>query len=391
MTSQRPMKAAIFGIVALAIGIATGIGLTQQEFSHEAVPVDVGPPAPGAPSKPKYGPKVVIVNGERYDFGTMDRNSHGTHSFIVRNDGDAPLKLSTGDPSCRVCIKVFSVTKEVLEPGEKTEVKIEWDIKAGDAEFEQSGPLNTNDRIHSTVHLSIHGRILDTVRADRHDIHFHDLSPTETGASGSINIYAFREPELRIERYEFEDPLHEKFFNITFTPVSADDLVREKAKSGLKMNVEVKPGLPYGDFNVPVAVTTNQSTDPVKVTIIGNIASDILLVGQNVIRDKSIVSLGAISQKEGKKQTIFLIVKGPHRDETKVELASYEPTSDFKATLGDPIRDSAKTIRYPIVIEVPPGATPVTRMEGSYAKINITTTHPEIKEVNIRVRYVVKE
>src|SRR5689334_8956734 len=111
------MKASIFALVALAIGIATGIGLTQQEFSHEAVPVDVSPNVPGGPSKPKYGPKVVIVNGERYDFGTMDRNAHGTHSFIVRNDGDAPLTLTTGQPSCSVCIKIFQVAKDVLEPG----------------------------------------------------------------------------------------------------------------------------------------------------------------------------------------------------------------------------------------------------------------------------------
>ena len=79
------MKATVFGLVALVIGIATGIGLTQQEFSHEAVPVDVATPAPGDPAKPRRGPKVVIVNSERYDFGTMDRNAHGTHSFIVRN------------------------------------------------------------------------------------------------------------------------------------------------------------------------------------------------------------------------------------------------------------------------------------------------------------------
>jgi hypothetical protein len=157
------------------------------------------------------------------------------------------------------------------------------------------------------------------------------------------------------------------------------------------MNVEVKPGLPYGDFREEVNVSTNQSPDPVKVHLIGNVASDILLVGQNVVREKSIVNFGAVSQKDGKKQTIFLIVKGPHRDETKVELASYEPTTDFKATLGEVIHDSAKSARYPIVIEVPPGAALVTRTEGSYAKITLTTTHPEIKEINIKVRYVVKE
>src|SRR5436309_2473610 len=145
------------------------------------------------------------------------------------------------------------------------------------------------------------------------------------------------------------------------------------------MTIEIRPGLPYGDFNDALNVSTNHSPEPVKVQLIGNVASDILLVGQNVVREKSILNLGAVSQKDGKKQTIFLIVKGPHRDETKVELASYEPKTDFRVTLGEAIHDSAKTARYPIVIEVPPGSTPVTRMEGSYAKINITTTHPEIK------------
>jgi len=181
------MKATIFALVALAIGIGTGIGLTQQEFSHEAVPVDVAPEPPGAPARPRYGPKVKIINGERYDFGTMDRNAHGTHSFIVLNDGDAPLTLTTGQPSCSVCIKVFQVAKDVLQPGERTEVKIEWDVKTSDGEFEQSGPLNTNDKIRPSVHLSIHGHVLDTVRADRSDIHFHDLSPNETANAKSIS------------------------------------------------------------------------------------------------------------------------------------------------------------------------------------------------------------
>src|SRR5262249_43727456 len=114
-------------------------------------------------------------------------------------------------------------------------------------------------------------------------------------------------------------------------------------------------------------------------------------MGPNVVREKSLVGLGAISQNIGKKHTIFLIVKGPHREDTKVNLETSEPAKEFTARLGEPIRDSAKTIRYPIIIEVPPGATPVTRMEGTYANVHVTTTHPDVKEIDIKVRYVVKE
>jgi uncharacterized protein DUF1573 len=387
------MKATLFALVALAVGVAVGFGLTRREFAHEAVPVDLTlvNSGKGTPSAAKIGPKVTIVNGERHDFGTMDRNAHGKHAFIVRNDGDAPLTLETGEPSCSVCIKVFSVAKERLQPGEKTEVNIEWDVKTSDAEFEKSGPLKTNDPTRETVHLSIRGHVLDTVRLERPDIHFHELLQTDT-ASGSVNIYAFRDADLKVEKHEFSNPVLEKYFGISLAPLAADDLAREpNAKGGVKLQVEVKPGLPYGDFSESVSITTNHSPDPLTLRIIGNIASDIFLMGQNVVRDKSLVSLGAFPQKEGKKHTIFLIVKGPHRDDTKVNIESFEPTSEFSARLGEPIRDSAKTIRYPIVIEIPPGATPVARMEGTYANIHVTTTHPDVKEMNIKVRYIVKE
>jgi Protein of unknown function (DUF1573) len=384
------MKATLFALAALAAGVAAAIGWTHQEFAHEVLPVDVALPG-GSRTGGKIGPKVVVVNGERHDFGSMDRNSHGSHSYIIRNDGDAPLTLEAGQPSCAICIKVFSVDKEILQPGERTEVRIEWDAKTSDVEFEQSGPLKTNDPNHTSVHLSIRGHVIDTVRTDRGDVHFHDLLQTDT-TSSSVNIYAFRDVDLQIEGQDIDHPDIAKFLKISYSPLTSEDLAREpKAKGGQKMQIEVQPGLPYGDFEATINVRTNQNTDPLKVRVIGNIASDLLLMGLNVVREKSLVGLGAIKQSDGKKHTIYLIVKGPHRDDTKVEIASIEPTREFSAKLGEPIRDSAKTVRYPIVIEVPPGATPVTRSEGSYAHIHLATTHPDVKELDIKVRYVVKE
>jgi hypothetical protein len=334
---------------------------------------------------------VTIVNGERHDFGTMDRNAHGTHDWIVRNDGDAPLTLSTGSPSCSVCIKIFKVEKGELAPGEKTNVHIEWDVKTSDAEFEQSGPLETNDKNRPSVHLSLKGHVLDTVRADRTDVHFHDLSASEA-TSSSVIIYGFRDETLQVEGFEFNNPSFAKHVDVSFEPLTSQEVASEpRAKSGVRAKIQMKPGMPYGDFNEQLSITTNQSEDPINLRIIGNIASDVLVMGPSVMRDKQLVSLGAIPQSAGKKHTVFVLVKGPHKDDTQVKIESVEPTVDFSATLGEPIRDSAKIVRYPIHIEIPAGAKPVTRMEGSYAKINIATTHPEVKELTIKVRYVVKE
>jgi len=388
------MKAAIFSLVALALGILAGVAWTRQEFSHEALPVDLSgptPATPGSPSSPKMGPKVTIVNSERHDFGAMERNAHGKHAYIVRNDGDAPLTLQTGQVSCGVCIKVFTVAKSPLAPGERTEVLIEWDVKTGDTKFEQSGPLTTNDPLRPSVHLSLTGTIIENVRLDRPDVHFHDLSPSES-ASASVNVYAFKDDDFKVESSDFGNPRVAKFLGVNVAPLTPTELASEpKAKSGYKVTIDVKPGLPQGDFEDNLTITTNQSIDPLTVKIIGNIASDILLMGPSVYRDKSLVTLGAIPQKEGKKHTVYLIVKGPHREETKVAIESIEPTKDFSATLGEAIHDTTKTIRYPITIEIPAGAAPATRGDGSYAHVHVKTTHPEIPEIDIRVRYVVKE
>jgi hypothetical protein len=388
------MKATVFSLVALALGVLTGVVWTRQEFSHEAVPVDLTPVTTaldGTPSRPKIGPKVTIVNGERHDFGAMDRNAHGKHAYIVRNDGDAPLTLSTGQPSCGICIKVFAVAKPTLAPGERTEVHIEWDVKTGDSKFEQSGPLNTNDPLKPSVHLSITGQVIDNVRVDRPDVHFHDLSPSESAAA-SVNVYAFKEGEFTIESADFGNPRVAKYLGVKVEPLSEGGLASEpKAKSGYKVTIDVKPGLPQGDFEDTLQITTNQSTDPLSVRVIGNIASDILLMGPRVYREKSLITLDAVTQAAGKKHTVYLIVKGPHREGTKVTIDSIEPTKDFSATLGEPIHDTAKTIRYPITIEIPAGAAPATHGDGSYAHVHVKTTHPEIKELDIRVRYVVRE
>src|SRR3954467_5225677 len=133
------MKATLFTLAALVAGIVAGIALTQREFSRGVAPVDIRMASAGGKRMPKVGPKVTIVNGERYDFGTMDRNGHGKHQFIVLNDGDAPLNLEAGQRSCGVCIKEFTIAQPVLQPGERTEATIEFEIKSGETEFEQSG------------------------------------------------------------------------------------------------------------------------------------------------------------------------------------------------------------------------------------------------------------
>jgi hypothetical protein len=385
------MKTALLALACLGVGGAIGLALTRREFARDILPVDVA--APGSTGAAKAGPRAVIVNNERHDFGTMDRNEHGTHVFIVRNDGDEPLTLATGQATCK-CTE-FSVDKPKIAPGEDAHINIKWNVKTSEAEFEQSGPLNTNDPRRPSIHLTVKGRVIDTVRAERSDIHFSDISANES-ASAALNIYGFRGDELIVEneKVSFADADLEKFFTVSFAPLQADEVAKEPAaRSGLKMTVATKPGLPLGSFNQTVQFTTNQNAPAlISVHLIGNAVSDIHLAGPRVDAANMIVGMGTIARGTAAKHTVYLLVKGPFRDQTQLSLASVEPAGELRATLGEPNRENAKIVRYPLTIETLSTASAASRMsDGAHANIRLTSTHPDVKEIAIKVRYVIKD
>lgn len=387
------MKETVLALVTLAAGAAIGLVVTRQEFAHDVVPVDLNSSASKttSASAEKVGPKATVLSGERHDFGSMDRNQKGNHVFVVRNDGDAPLTLSAGKPTCQCT--VFSVDKETVPPGETANVSIAWEFRTSDALFEQSGPLNTNDARHPTIHLTIRGRVIETVRAERGDVHFSDISANEP-KSESVNIYSFRSADLAVVKHELQNADIGEYFDVSFAPLAAEEVAQEpEAKGGIKMTIGIKKGLLLGPFDVPILVTTNQNEGaPLTIRVIGNVASDILLRGPRVDGDRMLVAMGNMPRAAGGKHTVFLVVKGPFRDQTQLRITSVEPSAEFSATLGEPDRDDPRIVRYPLTIEVPAGATPVSHWsEGAYAQIHVAATHPDVKELTVKVRYVVKE
>jgi hypothetical protein len=155
----------------------------------------------------------------------------------------------------------------------------------------------------------------------------------------------------------------------------------------------MRPGLPLGALDQTLQVTTNlQPESPLKIMLYGKVVGDIRLTGPGTVADRQLVVLPAIPRGEGLKRVVFLMVKGPHRETTQIKLVSTEPQDEFSATLGEAIRDNPRVDRYPLTIEIPAEARPVSHVSaGSYATIRLETTHPLAKELTVNVRYVVKE
>lgn len=82
-----------------------------------------GPPIPFLPGGDPQ-PDIVVPE-TRYDFGRIGPEDKVEKTFIVRNDGDAPLTISRAYTTCGCTTAEFSAS--VIPPGQVAMVKVVFD------------------------------------------------------------------------------------------------------------------------------------------------------------------------------------------------------------------------------------------------------------------------
>jgi hypothetical protein len=388
------MKPALLALVTFALGSAIGWIATRTEFSGNPQPLSNltrnAAQSTDQATGPTSGPRIVVAGGPRYNFGKINRYAADSHEFEIINEGTAPLTLAIGKTTCK-CTS-FSFAKGELAPGERTTVRLEWTVKTGDPMFEQSAELLTNDPQHNPLQLTIHGDVVDTVRPDRSQFSLGDFSANES-QTFRMRFYAFLDQDFRIEKHEWALQDTADRLKVEFVPLTSEQLAQEKgAVAGVEIVLSISPGLPLGPFQQTLKLTSNLTGhEPMEMVVVGNVVSDISLIGSGVYADKLVVSMGNLDQGKVHSKTVYVLVKGPHRDETGVRIDSTDPTQHFAATLGEPLRDNPKIIRYPLTITIPADAPPIARSgDEAYAKIKLAFTHPQVTEMTVRVRYTVK-
>jgi len=392
------MKTTFLAIVALLAGLGAGLLATFAEFSADRLPTDALQIANPVSSsvvttgiKSGIGPKVKFVGGEMFDFGTMDRYTSQTHDFVIRNDGDTKLSLIKGETTCK-CTQ-FDLEREQLSAGQTAKITLKWEAKTTEPEFQQSAELTTNDPQRTKIRLVVAGHVVDAVRPERWELVVNTLSANEDVVA-RLKLFAYRSPTLQIEKAELRATYHAKFFDVSFEPLPPEGLAKERdATAGLTMVVKIKPGLPLGAITQTIRLTTNSTgTPPLDIPIVGKIVSDISLAGPKLDADLQLLTLGTVERDAGAKATIYVLVKGPHRDTTEIRVASTSPAANLKATLTPVGNDNSKLKRYSLTVEVPPDSPTVSHVvSGDLGKVILETTHPLVKQVVLNVRFAVKE
>lgn len=395
------MKVTILAIFALAIGIAIGIYGTRREFDGEQIPTKLmlATLAERDTAIPSDGPRVSIEGGEIFDFGTLDRGSSGKHDFVFRNIGTKPLVITMGDTTCKCTAMsvdgkaMTKGSKQTIPPGESFKVTLEWLVKQAQPNFSQSAEFQTTDPRRPIVRLLIHGRTVEAIELSPSTLVFSGVT-TEESPVGEVSIFSYRDEELKIVKHTLQETDSKDYFSVTFTPLAPKIASLRGARNGIAMQVSVKPGLPLGITRQQIVLTPSyEGMEPQVIPVEVKVVGDISLLGPKVPSGATFVNLGPVDQKAGATLTVYLHIKGPHRESTNIEIERLEPMGTLTAKLEAPVEISPTVKRIPIKIEIPAGA-PVgnfAKTDGSpTGRIVLKTTHPTIKQMIIPVLFVVR-
>lgn len=357
------------------------VALTAAATFFLSLP-DSGPDSRHPVAEAIAGPhsKVEIPGPMTYEFGTMSHHNGGTHGWDVKNVGDANLEIwLDGKPSCHCTIAEFETAgkaeegtpakKIVVEPGKSTRVNLKWETRQWkEREYLQSATFGTNDPARPTFTVAVKGVVVPPVIVVPPQMISLPSVSSEEPTKTRIAVYSIDRPETKITKVVTSRPAYIIAQAVPFAEGS-DEAKYFKAKRGYKIEIEVKPGMPIGQFHDEIDIETDHPRQAeVKVSIGGSVSGPISAI-------PPMLRIPNVTSKLGATKDIALLVRGKTAPNFEV---ARKPEHLEVAIERD---DGTTKGRYRMRVTVPK-QTPAGRLEGM---IILKTDNPRASELKIPV------
>jgi len=398
------MKRSLWAIVVLVpvvLGVVVGVtlgwwGVKRQPWPGYPVLAEAQPAQSGltrAPEQESSEPQPRIeVAEDSYDFGRIESNSVVRHEFTVKNVGQAPLRVSVGDSSCRCT--VLNLDSADIPPGESKAVTLEFNGKDYFGPVTQRATILTNDPKRPQVTFTVKADVVKSIRVVPSEIVFSRVVKMQP-AVGEAKIYVFRDQPIKVTGVELaHKDDNAQFIELDVQPLNSGELTVEPgAKAGYRVTVRLKPGLPLGPIQQKIRVLTDQKDMPeIEIPLAGRVESDVNIVGVGWDAARGVLHLGRINRSSGAERRVMLRLTPLVGESLKVEVERTVP--DFlQVTVEEPRNvEASLSLFVPISVRVPPGVGPANYFgmdEAQLGKVILKTNHPDAPEVKILVRFAV--
>ncbi|MBS0206825.1 MAG: DUF1573 domain-containing protein [Planctomycetes bacterium] len=382
----------VFAVTALSLTV--WLGKQQGEIpAISPAAATVGQTELTIPAQGPFGKAVATET--TFDFGSLELGNSGSHVFVIKNEGQGPLRVRHGGTSCGQCtFGKVSPEDEDIPPGESAEVEVKWTIKVGAPKFHQSATVYTTDPNNKKLSFGIIGAVDQPLHmVPEGTWTTGDLSDKETTTLEGV-LYSTLVDAIPIERAECASPL----VKVTWEPMSKEELRKKTPSSspmpsaqekpalcGMKIKVQIDPATSVGPFRELVKLHTGVRDGLVlDIHLSGRRPGPIELKGPGVNIENNLVVLGEFPAETGKKSKIQMYVRNL---DGELEATQLDPENGrVRVQVSSTGRTFGKSKVYDVEIEVPAG--PPTKTDEKAAELVVLKlNHPTVSELKMYVDY----
>ncbi|MGP0069877.1 MAG: DUF1573 domain-containing protein [Isosphaeraceae bacterium] len=313
-------------------------------------------------------PRVEIDQPLIYEFGKLAQHEKGKHTWRITNTGEKELELwMDGKPTCSCTIaKLENNQKATVKPGESTTIDLEWNTKEFHDEYSQGATFGTNAPSLDSFKLAVKGLVYPPIVVFPPEMMQFPTISNEEPRRARIAVYSQDRPATKVTKVRTSRPAQ---IVAEARPMTPEENKQLKIEAGYQVTVEIRPGMPVGQFHEELIVETDHpKRSQVQVSVGGNVIGPISVVPPG-LRMHDVTT-------QGSSRDLTVMVRGGK--ETHFEVAS-APEKLKVAVVPD--ETPGMKGRYRLKITVPPG-TPSGKIEGI---IILKTDHPMVSELKVPV------
>ena len=307
MSLSRRVVIATLSILGLG-GIAAAVAVAVVRLPTPQPSDDV--PSETLPHKP-----LAVVDKTPWETGVIEKLEESDHTFVIRNEGDAPLQLRAGKTSCSCTIA--DLPTDPIPPGGDAKVRVatklsyeqEHDtLKAG--RLRRAVEVYTNDPNNRRIVLEILTTVVHSLGAKPASIALSlnpTVAPSQDKRTTETIVYSqtWDKFDLKADKCSVEGAKYR------IEPAKPADLTPLNAKSGYRVEVSLSPDMPEGYFRGTLDLSAKPAdaslaARTLHVPIDGRVDGRVTLSGFK-LDAKRTLHLGTLDQ--GQNASAFFIFK----------------------------------------------------------------------------------
>jgi len=274
---------------------------------------------------PAIGAPQIAVVEAKHDFGAAQTGSRVSHTFSLRNSGDAELRIEKVEPACGCT--VAELERKTLAPGSAVPLNVTLSLKGRRGSLRKSVVIHSNDPETPKLVLWMNGTATSPVAATPAKVFFGQVDPAEQ-ATRTVDITAEDGSPLRIERVKIVPRGAGASSEDAKRRVAAQwshELKPVVAGSTYRVSVRLAPGKKLGARKATLRVYTNHESLPVlRVPLSAVVAGELSYVPEKIL----------LMDRGGKPVTRYVVVsrgQAAKKDAPFKITGVQTPSADIKA------------------------------------------------------------